>query len=291
MNVDTFRTHFPGATERVYMDAAARGLLPREARDALAANLDTRVIGRSDKAAMFAQIESLRQRFARFIGGNATEIALTKNVSEGLNAIVAAYPWQAGDSVVFCADLEHPNNVYPWRHLAARHGVVLKPVAAEGGQISVSRIMDAIDSSTRMVSLSTVTFAPGLATDAASIGAECRARDIFLLADAVESVGVIDTDVEALGIDALAVSTQKGLLALYGLGFLYCRDAWAARLTPAYLARFSVDLGDAHEAATGGDDYQLAPGARRFEMATTILPGQWPRRRHWPCWSKSQHRP
>ncbi len=38
------------------------------------------------------------------------------------------------------------------------------------------------------------------------------------ISGAVPSVGLLDIDLEALGIDALAVSTQKGLLGLYGLG-------------------------------------------------------------------------
>src|SRR5262249_60549664 len=67
-------------------------------------------------------------------------------------------------------------------------------------------------------------------------------------------------------IDALAVSTQKGLLGLSGMGFLYCRREWAERLQPAYLARFGVDLGDAHEASMGDDEYRLAAGARRFDL-------------------------
>jgi selenocysteine lyase/cysteine desulfurase len=72
--------------------------------------------------------------------------------------------------------------------------------------------------------------------------------------------------VHASKIDALAVSTQKGLLALYGMGFLYVRREWAERLQPASLARFGVDLGDAHEASLGGFDYQLAKAARRFDL-------------------------
>ena len=273
MDAREFRQQFPGASQQIYMDAAARGLLPTAARAALDDYLDRRVTGLLDKAAMFEQIESLRGRFAEFIGAGSQEIALTKNVSEGLNAIVAAYPWRAGDSVVICAELEHPNNVYPWRHIAKRHGVKIVSVPATGGQLDPQQFIDAMDHTTRMVSLSTVTFAPGLVADIASLGAECRHRDILLLADAVQSVGLIHTDVEALGIDALAVSTQKGLLALYGLGFLYCRKHWAEQLQPAYLARFAVDLGDAHEAATGGDDYQLAAGARRFEIGNYNFAG------------------
>ncbi len=253
MNPTEFRKHFPGVETQIYLDVAARGLLPVDARRALDDYLDTRMLEGGNKAAMFEQLERVRSQFAALIGAASGEIAFTKNVSEGLNAIVAAYPWTGGDRVVYCPALEHPNNVYPWRHLAARRGVELVEVPAEGGEISPDRIIAALDERTRMVSLSSVTFAPGLVTDVATIGAVCRERGILLLVDAVQSVGLLATNVEALGIDALAVSTQKGLLALYGMGFLYCRAAWAQRLELAYLARFSVDLGDAHEAATGSD--------------------------------------
>ncbi len=88
------------------------------------------------------------------------------------------------------------------------------------------------------------------------------------MVDAAQSVGVLHTDVEDLGVDALAVATQKGLLAFYGMGFLDCRRERAERLWPASLARFGVDLGDAHETALGEGEGELhlLPGARRFDM-------------------------
>ena len=49
---------------------------------------------------------------SQMINAQTDEIAITKNVFEGLNAIIAALDL-AGDNVVLCPDLEHPNNVYP----------------------------------------------------------------------------------------------------------------------------------------------------------------------------------
>ena len=273
MNPAEFRDHFPGVAEHMYLDVAARGLLPIDTRQALDTHLNAHMLNGGDKQAMFDQVERVRSQIANLINAQANEIAYTKNVSEGLNAIVAAYDWAPGDRIVYCAALEHPNNIYPWRHLAARRGVELIEVEAVDGMIAPDRIIDAIDERTRMVSLSSVTFAPGLVTDVAPIGAACRDQDVLLLVDAVQSVGLLATDVHALNIDALAISTQKGLLGLYGMGFLYCRREWAERLEPAYLARFSVDLGDAHEAATGEEGYVLMPGARRFEVGNYNFAG------------------
>jgi selenocysteine lyase/cysteine desulfurase len=199
------------------------------------------------------------------IGADADEIAYTKNISEGLNMIATGLPWQPGDNVVLCPELEHPNNVYAWLNLK-QHGVEVRMVPPRDGRIDPDAFVERMDSRTRVATVSTVTFAPGFRTDVDTLGRICRSRDVLLLVDAAQSVGVLHTDVRASSIDALAVSTQKGLLALYGMGFLYCRREWAERMKPAYLARFGVDLGDAHEASLGAHAFTLAAGARRFDL-------------------------
>jgi len=271
---DDVLEQFPGAEQGVYLNSCARGLLPLAAKEALEAYLEGRVLGNTDKAAAFETVERVRGNFAALINAEADEIALTKNVSEGLSVLAAALPWQAGDNVVVCLDLEHPNNMYPWFNLREREGIEVRAVPAEGGHISADAMVGAMDERTRCVTLSSVSFSPGFRTDVAAVGAACREHGAFLLVDAVQSVGILDTDVEVLGIDGLAVSTQKGLLGLYGFGFLYCRNAWAERMTPVSLARFGVDLGaGAHEAAKGSDQYALMPGARRFDLGNYNYPG------------------
>jgi len=260
------RSHFPALGRWTYMDISGRSVFSREVRAAIDAHLDDRMLnGAADKAQYFDLVERTRARFAELIGASADEITYAKNISEGLNMIAAAVPWRSGDNVVLCAELEHPNNVYVWLNLR-RHGVEVRMVPQRDGHIPVDELIARMDARTRVATVSTVTFAPGFRTDVDTLGKACRARDVLLLVDAAQSVGILHTDVAASNIDALAVSSSKGLLGLYGLGFVYCRREWAERLQPAYLARFGVDLGDAHEASIGGYDFQLAPGARRFDL-------------------------
>jgi selenocysteine lyase/cysteine desulfurase len=89
-----------------------------------------------------------------------------------------------------------------------------------------------------------------------------------VLVDAAQSIGALRCDVNELGIDALAVATQKNLLAFYGFGFLYIRRAIAESLIPSHVARYGMDLGtDAGETARGGGDIlPYAAGARRFDL-------------------------
>ncbi len=264
---------FPGAAQSTYLSSCTRGLLPVSARRAVDSHLDDLVIGRTDKSGLFDLVEENRRLFAAMINGTAGEIALTKNVSEGLNILAASLEWQPGDNVVVTFSLEHPNNVYPWLNQKARYGIEVRVVPDLGGHIDIDAMIAAVDERTRLVTLPTVTFSPGFRADVSRLSEVCRERDVFLLVDAVQSVGVLHTDVKTMGVDGLATSTQKGLCGLYGMGFLYCREAWAEKINPAYLARFGVDLGEgAHEATMGATNYRLMPGARRFDVGNYNYP-------------------
>ena len=260
------RGNFPALERWTYLDVAARCVLSRSTRAALDAHLEDQMTNGGNKKRFFEVVEETRGRFARLINADPDEIAYTKNVSDGINMIATAFHWKRGDNVILCPELEHPNNVYPWLNMR-RYGLEVREVARDHGHMPVDEVIARMDRGTRVVSVSTVSFAPGFRTDVDRLGRACRERGVLLLVDAAQSAGILHTDVRRSQIDALAVSTQKGLLALYGMGFLYCRREWAEKLEPAYLARFGVDLGDsdAHEASRGGDDYKLMPGARRFD--------------------------
>jgi len=272
--IELFRDLFPVFQELTYMDVGSRAPLPRPVVDKVQGYLEQCMFGQIDKSKLFDLTEDVRGRFAKLINADSDEITYTKNISEGLNILSSSLEWKTGDNVVICPELEHPNNVYHWLALA-RRGVKIKFVESDYGEISVERILAAMDSRTRVVSVSSVTFCPGFKTDLQHLGKLCRAAGVLLVVDAAQSVGIIDTDVQLLNIDVLAVSTQKGLLALYGMGFLYIRKEIAEAMTPSYLARFSVQLdsSDSHESDFGGREIKLMPGAKRFDLGNYNFPG------------------
>ncbi|TKB23929.1 MAG: aminotransferase class V-fold PLP-dependent enzyme, partial [Mesorhizobium sp.] len=153
--------------------------------------------------------------------------------SEGINIIGNAIDWRPGDNLVLCRQLEHANNILPWLQIRDKHRIELRVVEADSGAIPCDALTKAIDSRTRIVTLSTVTMVPGFKTVMEPIAEACKRVGTFLLADASQSVGILDTDITRLGVDGLVASSYKGLMGLYGLGFLYCRREWADRLSPA----------------------------------------------------------
>jgi cysteine desulfurase/selenocysteine lyase len=201
--------HYPATKQLTYLDVAACGLLSRQVHAAIDAHVDARTFHGVKKDQYFELVERTRSHFATLINAHPDEVALTKNISEGLNMVANSLPWQAGDNVIVCPELEHPNNVYCWLNLRNR-GVDVRMVRPRDGHLPVHEIVRGIDHRTRVVTASTVTFAPGFRTDLEPLSRACRERGVFFLADAAQSCGVLHTDVVASNIDGLAASTQGG---------------------------------------------------------------------------------
>lgn len=263
------RREFPGAAKWIYFETSARGLLPIGARDAVARYLDDRIYEGGATPTMLDAIERVRGKFARLLGADPDEIALVKNVSEGINAIVTAIPWQAGDNAVLCTDIEHPNSIYALYNMRDRHGIEVRAVAPTADYATpIDAIGKAIDRRTRLVIASTVTYTTGARTDLDALGRLCRERGVLLLVDGAQSIGALELDVRRTPLDALTVGASKYLCGPYGFGFLYVRRSRAESMQPGNLARYGIDLGDAHEGEKGGTEYRLMPAARRFEIGS-----------------------
>ena len=273
------RKLFPGAFPQPYLNVAVRGLLAAPVRAAVDAYLDAAMDGGLEKPELFRRVEEGRERFAAWIHAEVDEVAWIRNVTDGLNLFLCSLDWRAGDEVVYCPDLEHPANVLPWRNLAARQGVRLVPVpAAADRRLPSARMAEAVTPRTRVITAATVSFSPGFLADLGPLQEARAIHGALLVLDAAQSVGVLATDVEAMGADVLAVATQKALAGFYGTGFLYCRREVAESVAPAALGRFGVDLGDADEtqipsARQEAAGIPYAPGARRFDLGNYNYPG------------------
>lgn len=258
------RLRYPAVVSSTFLNITSGTPLSNAAKAAVDKLVEAQWKGTGSRDDRYAMLASTRERLADLIGARPAEIAVTKNVTEGLNIVANAVAWQSGDNVVVCAELEHPNNIYLWYALRER-GVEVRAIPPLDGAIDTQAVLAAIDARTRIVTAASVTFTPGFRTELAVLGSACRRSGALFLVDAVQSCGILDMDVEACAIDALVTSTSKGLMGMPGLGFLYVRSDWIARLTPAYIGRYSVERGKGHESEIEGERYALLADARRFE--------------------------
>jgi selenocysteine lyase/cysteine desulfurase len=222
----------------------------------------------------YAEIERLRILAASIINAHRDELAFIKNTSEGISIVAGGLDWQWGDRVV-TTNVEYPANIYPWMEVARGRGVKLVMVEEEVGpdgtrQVPVEKILqEAADPRTRMVSLSHVEFASGQRHDLATIGAFCRANKKLFNVDAIQSVGVLPVDVQAMNIDYLSADGHKWMLGPEGAGIFYCRRELIERTRPLMVGWMNVINSQDY----GNYDYTLRADAGRFECGSYNVPG------------------
>lgn len=264
------QTEFPQAAEQTYLNHAAISPLPRRTADRLKATIDGLAgdpMGFWLSVGMPAAMQLSAIAAAHLNAASPGEIIPATTTGSALSAVARSLPLIAGDNVIYC-ETEFPANARPWDALA-RLGVEPRVVPAIDGGLTVETLAAHADNRTRLVAVSTVQFLSGHRTDLAAVGAFCRERDILFVVDAIQSIGHLPLDVQAMGIDILASGGQKSIMALPGCGLLYVREAVAERLTPWPVgATGTVDF--LHWLK---GDMTLLPGAARFGEGTPNLPG------------------
>lgn len=264
MDIDRLRrTQFPVTERYIYLNHAAVAPVSSSVRRAMDQTVrDVADHGIAHITRWQELVAAARRSAARLLGTRASQIAFLKNTSDGLIAAALGVDWRPGDSVVI-AEREFPANVYPWLNLAHR-GVSIRWVPERGGRLRVDDFRAAIDSSTRVLSVSSVEFFSGFRNDLAALGTLCRERGVLFVVDGIQSVGALRIDVAGLGIDVLAADGHKWLMGPEGCALFYTSPRALSQLRVAGLGWAGVRT--AHDFLDY--DMGLHQDARRFETGT-----------------------
>lgn len=173
-------------------------------------------------------VNMVRKDIAALLNASPNEIAFIKNTSHGLSLVAGGLDWNPGDNVIV-ADQEFPANVYPWLNLKKK-GVNVITVQSYNGRLVIDKFKNAVNSRTRLISVSSVEYATGFRNDLAAIGRLCRKHKILFCVDAIQSLGAAPMDVKKYKIDFLAADGHKWLVAPEGIGIFYCRQSLLNKL-------------------------------------------------------------
>lgn len=259
---------FPVAETWAYFDHAAVAPLPRRSGDVLRAwTLDQQSNGVVHWPDWERKLEAIRLQVAALLNADADEIAFITSTTQGIGLIAEGFPWREGDSVV-TAEEEYPSNLYPWMNLATR-GVQLRTVPSRDGRVWLRDLAQAIDGTTRVLTISHVEFSSGFRNDLDALVELCQARGVALFVDAIQGLGPLVIDVKKTPIDFLAADGHKWLLGPEGAGLMYVRRDWIERLRPLGVGWHSVSA----SYNSPLPEFTLKPSAQRWEGGSFNMPG------------------
>jgi len=253
MDPVAFRAQFPVFEGVAYLNAGSDGPVPRRALDAASAHM--RLVleeGRTGDAylrRLRSGQSALRAGYARALGCEPDEVALTSGTHDGINTVLWGLHLRRRDEIL-TSDQEHVSVLAPLAAVAKRIGVDVRmvPFDALAGEVGPR---------TRLVVCSHVSWLTGRMADVRQI----VSSGVSVLLDGAQALGAVPLDVHALGCDYYAASGQKWLCGPQATGCLYVRSDRLRTLSPPWPSVSS--LGDARDPS----DLIYHAGAQRFDTA------------------------
>ncbi len=188
-----------------------------------------------------ARYEGARDSVARFIGApRSREVVFTKNVTESLNLVAAAWGGahlRAGDVVVL-TEMEHHSNLVPWLMLAESRGIELRYLGVtDDGRLDLADLEQTLDGA-KVVAVTAMSNVLGTLTPVRQIADAAHAAGALVVVDAAQYVPHLATDVVGLGADFVGFTGHK-MLGPTGIGVLWGRED-VLDATPPFLGGGSM---------------------------------------------------
>jgi len=169
------------------------------------------------------RLREAREQLAQLFGAEAEEIVFTSCGSESNNAAIrgtlAAYPEKRH---IVTTAVEHPAVLSLCRHLQKHGYEVTELPVNQLGQLDLGELESELRDETALVSVMYANNESGVIFPIEEIGRTVKSRGIVFHCDAVQAVGKIPINLDALPVDFLSVSGHK-FHAPKGIGLLFIR--------------------------------------------------------------------
>ncbi len=222
-----------------YLNTGSAGCTPKFMLDELgrtASELEQNPFEHLWREGLVRRVEQVRVQMYTYWNAGPDELALTENATSGIAAIAAGIDWAPHDEVVLSTH-EHLSCQAIWKHYAKRYGLTLRyvelPVPEYWDEEFIGRLEAQLSDKTRLVCLSQVDSYLGIRLPIERLGPRLRPRNVLLVCDAAQSLGMFPLDFSALDVDALVGSGHKWLMGPKSLGLLYIRRAAQQQIRPA----------------------------------------------------------
>lgn len=211
------------------------------------------------------QSETIRTGLAELFGCDREEIAITRNASESLEALLFGFDFKPGDEILSTTQ-DYPRMLTTLRQRERRDGVRLKlvkiPLAPKNPSEITAAFERAVTPRTRLLLVSHQINITGQITPVREVCEMARARGIETVVDGAHSFAQFDFSRDRLSCDYFASSLHKWLYAPKGAGLLYVKRDKIAKVWPLMAAdgKQDTDIRKFEEIGTHSAAPRLAIG-------------------------------
>lgn len=194
------------------------------------------------------EFQQIRERIAAVLNVSAEEIALTRNATESLQALIGGYNrLRPGDAVLY-ADLDYDSMQAAMNWLRDRRGVEVIRIALPE-PASYQGLIDAYEQALRnhprikLVLLTHLGHRTGLVLPVKEIVALARTHSAEAIVDSAHAWGQIEFQPADLGIEFMGLNLHKWMGVPIGVGAMYIRRDRIADIDP-FMANDEVPATD-----------------------------------------------
>lgn len=168
----------------------------------------------------FLEIYKARKAVADFFGlSDEKYVIFTNNSTEALNIAIKGLV-SSGQHII-TSKMEHNSVLRPIYQLAKEKNITYSIVDSdENGVIKYDDIESHIKENTKLLVVTQASNVTGNIVDIKKISEICKKHQILLVVDGSQAAGVLDTNIEALGIDIYCLTGHKSMFASQGVGAL-----------------------------------------------------------------------
>ena len=254
--IEKFRT--PKSKITTYLNSAAESLFYQPHVEAFELYASCKTSGSEGRPDLTKIENETRKLVADLIGVAAENVIFLASTSRCLDVAIKSIEWEPGDNIVF-SDTEFLTTEFTGA-LLKQHGISSKIVQSDNGYLTPEDYDREIDSRTKLVVASSVSYKTGLILDIEGVSKVTRAKGALLFMDGIQGLGSVET--KANHADFFASGTFKWLFGMHGISIFYVNPLILDRLDVPYVGYHSVTQMFTPNRTS---EFELWPDARRFQ--------------------------
>ncbi len=275
---NNYREHFDSLKNCHYLISNSLGAMPNSAREWSEKYLNiwqSRGV-RCWEEEWWELGKTVGNKIGSLLNTESDSVTMQANVTSAQAVVLSSFDFSQKRNKVVMVEQEFPSLLYLYRTWLEDSGQLEIVACPDGMTVPTEKLLDEIDESTKLVSISHVLFRSSYIVDVEAIIEKAHAVGALVLLDIYQSIGTVPIDLKKLNADFAVGGCLKWLCGGPGACFLYVRPDIREQLKPkltGWLAHKSPFAFDSSPIEYATDSYRFMSGTPAIPALYTCQSG------------------